>query len=169
MEFKFAPYRAFFRCRDGKNFHTSNRFDYSRQEIMLQNIGKLYLKPDLKKYVQRPPLQIDKLNCAKRSQRFKRRLDQITGPVILAAHSAGVLMTVHWAAKHQHNIQGALLVTPPDLNQSWPANYPSPDTLRQEGWGSSSHAVLPFYIVVGSRRTLTVADAVEDTRQKHGF
>ena len=80
------------------------------------------------------PLQIDKLNCAKRVEAIQAELDQITGPVILVAHSAGVLMTIHWAVKYQHNIQGALLVTPPDLNQSWPENYPSPETLRQEGW-----------------------------------
>ena len=62
-----------------------------------------------------PPAEIDKLNCANRVARIQAELDQIDGPVILVAHSAGVLMTVHWAAQHTSTqIQGALLVTPPD-------------------------------------------------------
>ena len=128
------------------------------------------LEARLEKVRSVPPLQIDKLNCAKRVEAIQAALDQITGPVILVAHSAGVLITVHWAAKHQHNIQGALLVTPPDLNLSWPANYPSPDTLRQEGWDPVPMQVLPFpSIVVGSSNDyLASADAVEDMAKAWG-
>ena len=91
-----------------------------------------------------PPLETDKLNCAKRVDAIQAQLEQIEGPVIFVAHSAGVLMTLHWAAKYQHKIQGALLVTPPDLEQSWPENYPSPDMLRKEGWDPLPQQKLPF-------------------------
>ncbi len=96
-----------------------------------------------------PPAETNKLNCANRVTRIQAELDQIDGPVILVAHSAGVLMTIHWAALHSaEKIQGALLVTPPDLNQSWPDNYPSPDSLRQEGWEPVPQQALSFPSIV---------------------
>ena len=113
-----------------------------------------------------PPQTTDKLNCAKRVAAIQAELDQIEGPVILVAHSAGVLMAVHWAAQHpqyQAKIKGALLVTPPEVNQSWPDNYPSPEILRQEGWSPVPTQVLPFpSIVVGSSNDyLARAEVVE--------
>ena len=127
-----------------------------------------HLEARLEKVRSVPPLQIDKLNCAKRVDAIQAELDQITGPVILVAHSAGVLMTVHWAAKYQPQdqcqIKGALLVTPPDLHQSWPDNYPSPDVLRQEGWDPIPTEKLPFpTIVIGSTNDhLATLDAVTE-------
>lgn len=94
------------------------------------------------------PAETNKLNCANRVARIQAELDQIEGPVILVAHSAGVLMTVHWAALHHAQIQGALLVAPPDLSQSWPANYPSPEQLRAEGWEPLPTQKLPFPSIV---------------------
>ena len=127
-----------------------------------------YLEARLEKVRSVPPLQIDKLNCAKRVDAIQAELDQITGPVILVAHSAGVLMTVHWSAKYQPRdqcqIKGALLVTPPDLHQNWPDNYPSPDVLRQEGWDPLPTEKLPFpTIVIGSTNDhLATLDAVTE-------
>lgn len=127
-----------------------------------------HLEACLEKVRSVPPLQIDKLNCAKRVDAIQAELDQITGPVILVAHSAGVLMTVHWSAKNQHQdqcqIKGALLVTPPDLHQNWPDNYPSPDVLRQEGWDPLPTEKLPFpTIVIGSTNDhLATLDAVTE-------
>ena len=96
-----------------------------------------------------PPAETDKLSCANRVARIQAELDQIDGPVILVAHSAGVLMTIHWAAQHTSTqIQGALLVTPPDLNQDWPSHYPSPESLRQEGWEPLPQQALPFPSIV---------------------
>ncbi|MER7468557.1 alpha/beta hydrolase [Streptomyces sp. NPDC097981] len=34
---------------------------------------------------------------------------QITGPVIIVAHSAGVMTTVQWAQWHDADVRGALL------------------------------------------------------------
>jgi uncharacterized protein len=69
---------------------------------------------------------------------------QIEGPVVLVAHSAGVLVTVHWAARQAsrfgssvartHPVVGALLATPPALATPLPPEYPSLSTLRDNGW-----------------------------------
>ncbi|WP_010111142.1 alpha/beta hydrolase [Acinetobacter sp. P8-3-8] len=117
-----------------------------------------------------PPLETDKLNCEKRVEAIQAQLEQIEGPVILVAHSAGVLMTVHWAAKYQHDIQGALLVTPPDLTKNWPANYPSADTLRNEGWDPLPNQVLPFssIVVASTNDHLASLIAVEEMAKRWG-
>lgn len=109
------------------------------------------------------PAEIDQLNCANRVARIQAELEKIQGPVILVAHSAGVLMTLHWAVQHQHDIQGALLVAPPDLSQSWPANYPSPDLLKKEGWNPLPNQKLPFpsIVVASTNDHLAQFDAVE--------
>lgn len=91
-----------------------------------------------------PPLQVDALSCAARVDAIQHELMQIDGPVILVAHSAGVLMVAHWAARYRHNIKGALLAAPPDLAADWPANYPSPSTLRDHGWEPLPSDPLPF-------------------------
>jgi predicted alpha/beta hydrolase family esterase len=91
-----------------------------------------------------PPLEHNKLSLAARVEAIQRELDAIAGPVILVAHSAGVLMVVHWAALHKRPIKGALLAAPPDLAASWPDNYPTPDSLRANGWSPLPRDRLPF-------------------------
>lgn len=78
-----------------------------------------------------PPLEHDKLSCAARVAALDAALADIDKPVVLVAHSAGVMITVHWAARHQRRILGALLVTPPDFSQPLPPGYPAQDTLVQ--------------------------------------
>ncbi|RKG30632.1 RBBP9/YdeN family alpha/beta hydrolase [Acinetobacter tianfuensis] len=107
-----------------------------------------HLAAKLKKVRTVKPAESNKLNCAHRVARIQAELKKIKGPVILAAHSAGVLMTAHWAVKHQANIQGALLAAPPDLSQKWPENYPSPELLREEGWDPLPQEKLPFPSII---------------------
>lgn len=95
-----------------------------------------------------PPLRVDGLNCAARVEAIEAALAAIDGPVILVAHSAGVLMVAHWAARFQRADMAALLVTPPDLAASWPANYPQPETLRENGWTPLPRERLPFPSIV---------------------
>lgn len=102
------------------------------------------LEARLEKVYSVPPLTEDKLNCQARVEAIQQVLARIDGPVILVAHSAGVLMTVHWAARYRHQIKGALLVTPPDLEASWPAHYPSPAALQAGGWSPLPRTRLPF-------------------------
>ncbi|RJG27183.1 long-chain-fatty-acid--CoA ligase [Massilia cavernae] len=97
-----------------------------------------------------PPLETDGLSCSARVAALDRALAAIDGPVILVAHSAGVLTVAHWAARHQRSIAGALLVTPPDLEVDWPEPYPQPDTLRANGWAPLPRAPLPFPALVAA-------------------
>ncbi|MFJ4384733.1 RBBP9/YdeN family alpha/beta hydrolase [Pseudomonas sp. NPDC089408] len=97
-----------------------------------------------------PPLHEDGLCCSARVEAIQRELEQIEGDVILVAHSAGVLMVAHWAARYRRPIKGALLAAPPDLNARWPAHYPSPASLAEKGWSPLPHTPLPFPSVVAA-------------------
>lgn len=97
-----------------------------------------------------PPLETDKLSLAARVEAIQHELERIDGPVVLVAHSAGVLMAVHWAARYSRPILGALLVTPPDLNSSWPPQYPTPAALQENGWSPLPRGPLPFPSIVAA-------------------
>lgn len=103
------------------------------------------------------PLEHDKLSCAARIAALDRAIAAIDGPVLLGAHSAGVLITVHWARHihdhthdHQHGrlppgkIVGALLATPADLETPMPPGYPDIATLAAHGWLPMPRQALPF-------------------------
>ncbi len=116
-----------------------------------------------------PPTEVDKLSCANRVARIQAELDQIEGAVILVAHSAGVLMTIHWAQIYSsQKIKGALLVTPPDLKQSWPENYPSSQVLAQQGWSPLPEQTLPFpSIVIASENDHLASQKAVETMAKN--
>lgn len=98
-----------------------------------------------------PPLEHDKLSCAARVEALDRALAQIDGPVLIVAHSAGVMITVHWAQRHRRSIAGALLATPADMETSMPEGYPTRDVLDAHGWLPIPRERLPFpSIVAGS-------------------
>ena len=109
-----------------------------------------------------PPLEVDGLSCAARVAALDQAIAAIAGPVILVAHSAGVLMVAHWAARHRRPIAGALLVTPPDLYQDWPEPYPRPATLALNGWTPLPRTPLPFpaLVAASSNDHLASLDAV---------
>lgn len=98
-----------------------------------------------------PPLEHDKLSCAARVDALDRAVAQIEGPIILVAHSAGVMIAVHWARRQRRPIAGALLATPADLETPMPAGYPTRDELDLHGWLPIPREPLPFpSIVAGS-------------------
>ncbi|PVX76261.1 RBBP9/YdeN family alpha/beta hydrolase [Paraburkholderia unamae] len=99
-----------------------------------------------------PPLEHDKLSCAARVAALDAALAKIDGPVILVAHSAGVMITVHWARQHSRKIHGALLAAPADLETPLPAGYPDIDSLAQNGWHAIPREPLPFPSIVGASR-----------------
>jgi predicted alpha/beta hydrolase family esterase len=69
----------------------------------------------------------------------------VDGPVVLVAHSAGVLATVHWAASYTGaKVVGALLATPPVFATPLPPEYPSIQELRKHGWLPIPRRPLPF-------------------------
>lgn len=116
-----------------------------------------------------PPLETDKLSCAARVDAIQRELAQIDGPVILVAHSAGVLMVAHWAARHHHDIKGALLAAPPDLAASWPEGYPTSDTLRANGWDPLPSGPLPFPSLVAASSNDHLASLEAVARMADGW
>jgi predicted alpha/beta hydrolase family esterase len=111
-----------------------------------------------------PPLETDKLDCAARVRAIQNELEQIDGPVILVAHSAGVLMVAHWAARHSGPIKGALLAAPPDLDADWPQGYPSPHALSANGWTPLPKGALPFRSIVAASTNDHLASLAAVTR-----
>jgi uncharacterized protein len=116
-----------------------------------------------------PPLETDKLDCMARVRAIQHELEQIDGPVILVAHSAGVLMVAHWAAHYSRPIKGALLAAPPDLDAVWPPNYPSSETLRSQGWNPLPQGPLPFRSIVAGSTNDHLASLPAVTRMAEGW
>ncbi|ATQ27745.1 alpha/beta hydrolase [Rhodococcus ruber] len=100
-----------------------------------------------------PPLERDKLSRAARVAALDDVLREIDGPVVLVAHSAGVMITVHWAQNPTRPIQGALLATPADLELPLPEGYPTTDDLDRGGWNPIPRRRLPFPSIVAASRT----------------
>lgn len=97
-----------------------------------------------------PHLPAEKLDCAARVTAIERTLAAIEGPVILVAHSGGVILVTHWAQRYQRTIHGALLAVPPDFEQPLPAGYPTLEELQTHGWLPVPRAVLPFRSIVAA-------------------
>jgi predicted alpha/beta hydrolase family esterase len=97
-----------------------------------------------------PPLQSDKLSLQARVAALQAALQSIEGPVVLAAHSAGVAIAVHWAMRHARPIKGALLAAPPDLESPLPAGYPTLEALDANGWLPIPRKALPFPAIVAA-------------------
>jgi predicted alpha/beta hydrolase family esterase len=95
----------------------------------------------------------EKLSCALWIEALDDSLSQLgDAPVVLVAHSGGVMMVVHWAARHgaSRPIHGALLATPADLESPLPAGYPSQDELQRNGWLPIPRLPLPFRSIVAA-------------------
>ena len=97
-----------------------------------------------------PRMERDKLSCAAWVAELDRKLSTIEGPVVLVAHSAGVMITVHWAQHHRRPIHGALLAAPPDFASPLPEGYPTQDVLRANGWLPTPRTPLPFPTIVAA-------------------
>jgi len=93
---------------------------------------------------------LDKLSCAAWVERLDRSIADIDGPVVLAAHSAGVMIVVHWAREHRRAIKGALLAAPPDFESPLPEGYPTMEDLQRNGWTPTPRAPLPFPSIVAA-------------------
>jgi predicted alpha/beta hydrolase family esterase len=121
------------------------------------------LEQKLPNAVSVPPLEHDKLSRAARVAALDAAIAKIDGPVILVAHSAGVMITVHWAQQHSRQIHGALLAAPADLETPLPAGYPGIDALTANGWSVIPRKPLPFPSIVGASRNDPLArfDRVE--------
>jgi predicted alpha/beta hydrolase family esterase len=115
------------------------------------------------------PLEIDGLSCAARIVHLDAALAAIAGPVILAAHSAGVLTVARWAARYRRPIAGALLVTPPDLDATWPAPYPRREVMLEQGWTPLPPGPLPFPTIVAASSNDPLASLEAARRMAAGW
>lgn len=97
-----------------------------------------------------PPLERDKFSCAARVAALEEAFAKITGPVILVAHSAGVMIAVHWARQHARKVQGALLAAPADLETPLPQGYVSFEAIAANGWLPIPRQKLPFPAIVAA-------------------
>jgi len=117
-----------------------------------------------------PPLAFDKLNCGARVEAIQRTILPIEEPIIVVAHSAGVVMFLHWLATYRLNVKGALLATPPDFQSPLPDGYPTLETLRSNGWLPIPSDVLPFPSIVAasSNDPLASLGRVQDMARSWG-
>jgi uncharacterized protein len=110
-----------------------------------------HLQARLPRCVTMQPLEANRLSRAAQIWALDHALAQIEGPVILVAHSAGVITDAHWAAlRHSRPIHGALLATPPDFTSPLPAGYPTSEVLAQNGWTPVPPVRLPFPAIVAA-------------------
>jgi len=111
------------------------------QEHLARRPGAVHLRTD------RDPLDLDT-----RCRDLEESVAAASGPVILVAHSAGVLTLVHWAQRFgprtTDRVTEALLVTPPTLRSELPAVYPRLAQLEAAGWLPIPKRPLPFAATV---------------------
>ncbi|AZG46966.1 RBBP9/YdeN family alpha/beta hydrolase [Gordonia insulae] len=100
-----------------------------------------------------PPLERDKLSRHARVAALDNVVSEVDGPVVLVAHSAGVMTTVHWAHRATRPVLGALLATPADLELALPEGYPTKLELDEGGWNPIPRQRLPFPSIVAASRT----------------
>lgn len=109
------------------------------------------------------PLGRDNPSLAHRVAGLREAVEAATGPVIIVAHSAGVIVTAHWAARFAGSrgpVRGAVLATPPDLAQELPAEYPSLAALAECGWLPIPRQALPFPSIVAASGNDPLGDPV---------
>jgi predicted alpha/beta hydrolase family esterase len=96
-----------------------------------------------------PPLTRDPFSREARVAALEGVVSEVSGAIVLIAHSAGCITTAHWAQRHRTSqVRGALLATPPDLDTPMHEPHPSPEVLREGGWLPVPRAPLPFPSVV---------------------
>ena len=100
------------------------------------------------------PMGREDLDCTRKVAAIEREANAIKGPMLLVAHSGGVVMVAHWAKQTQTQrvVHGALLATPPDFERTMPAGYPTIDKLRAGGWLPVPRNRLPFRSIVAASR-----------------
>lgn len=111
-----------------------------------------HLHKELARCVTVPPLEHDKLSRAARVNALAQTLEGVQGRVVLVAHSAGVITTLHWARQFQRPIVGALLATPSNLDAPLPTGYPTLDQLQAHDWLPVPREPLPFAAIVAASR-----------------
>jgi predicted alpha/beta hydrolase family esterase len=98
-----------------------------------------------------PPLGRNEPSLVARVSLLNQIVEDVNGPVVVVAHSAGVLVTVHWAATYEGtSVVGALLATPPAFATGLPPEYPSVREFRDNGWLPIPRRPLPFASILAT-------------------
>jgi predicted alpha/beta hydrolase family esterase len=98
------------------------------------------------------PMGRDDLDCARRVAAVEAVAAEIDGPIIVVAHSGGVITVAHWALATRRPVLGALLATPSDFETPMPIGYPGIEDLRRGGWLPVPRRALPFPSIVAASR-----------------
>lgn len=112
-----------------------------------------------------PPLERDKVSLAARIAALDAVLAEVEGPVVLVAHSAGVMIAVQWAQNPTRPIMGALLAAPGDVERPFPKEYPQLEEFEANGWLPIPRRRLPFPSIVAA----STNDPVGDRRRIAGM
>ena len=96
------------------------------------------------------PMGRENIDLDGRVAAIEAAAQKIAGPLIIVAHSAGCIMTAHWAKRTQCRVIGALLAAPPDLETAMPQGYPTLEALRANGWLPVPREPLPFPSIVAA-------------------
>ncbi|NML44088.1 serine hydrolase family protein [Ramlibacter sp. G-1-2-2] len=116
-----------------------------------------------------PPMGRGDLDCAKRVEAIEREAQSIEGPIVIVAHSGGVIMVAHWAQRTKRPVLGALLATPPDFERPMPEGYPTLADLKDGGWLPVPRTRLPFMSVVAASRNDPLADTKRVMQLAHDW
>ncbi|WP_227998891.1 RBBP9/YdeN family alpha/beta hydrolase [Nocardia australiensis] len=100
-----------------------------------------------------PPLERDKLSLAARIAALDKVVTETDGPIVLVAHSAGVMISVQWAQQATRAVHSALLATPADVENPFPPGYPTTEELDLHGWNPIPRRRLPFPSIVAASTT----------------
>ena len=90
-------------------------------------------------------------------------------PVIIVAHSGGCIATAHWARRTGRKILGALLATPPDLEQPLPPDFPALPAFAEAGWTPMPKGPLPFPCIVAASRNDPLGEFARVTDMASGW
>ncbi len=99
-----------------------------------------------------PPMGREDLDCRARIEAIEREAQAIEGPLVIVAHSGGVVLLAHWALHTRRPVLGAMLATPPDFERPMPAGYPAMEALAAGGWLPVPRQRLPFASIVAASR-----------------
>ena len=97
-----------------------------------------------------PRLGKQNLSCDAWVEALDQAYCALHGPIVIVAHSAGVIMVAHWAQRFRRRVHHALLATPPDFESPLPEGYPTIQALAKNGWTPVPRGPLPFPSIVAS-------------------
>ena len=98
------------------------------------------------------PLGRDDLRCCPRVEALEEEAQLIDGPLIIVAHSGGVITVAHWAHRTHRLVAGAVLAVPPDFECPMPDGYPTLGQLSAHHWLPIPRERLPFFSIVAASR-----------------